>query len=250
MTTCETTLREQWELASWIATTVGSIVVTIGFVAIIYQIYLQRKQTKISNESNIFSVFVRVHEIISNESSRRVRKYLYDDFTAHLVTTTREVLGQEYITTVSGKEKINIGIVLSNLPEDDLKRSVFNNKLNSITVNIGDIHTNALEAVESTLSDFDFIAISAYSRLDPAKKVAKVYGSIFLATASVVLPFVLIQKKLRGEGDPLHRIPYLYLFKETVTLYRKVIRKRLDIEETLLEQILRWIELELKKTEL
>lgn len=62
--------RESWELASWIATTIGSALTVIGLIVVIVQLWLQRKQARLAALDVLFSE-------IDTHQARLARDYIY-----------------------------------------------------------------------------------------------------------------------------------------------------------------------------
>lgn len=235
-------------------TAVGSVAnviyafLTLGILAVmIWQNHRFSQQIRATHQGNIFSALVRVHEILGSERSRHIRGYLHQKFTNHLIGVIGEVLGEEYITVDAiGIRKIAIAKLLSgDLRKDHGDKEEFDVKLRNLSTEIESFKVNALEAVESTLADFELIAVFVYTKLEPAKEVVEVFGNLVLSTAPVILPFVAIQRQLCGQRDPRHRISYLRLLKEIIEMDRELAKKYLDKEEDLLEPFLDWINVEL-----
>lgn len=63
--------REHWELASWIATTIGSILTVIGFAIVIVQLRLQSKQARLTALDALFSE-------IDTHQARLAREFIYN----------------------------------------------------------------------------------------------------------------------------------------------------------------------------
>jgi hypothetical protein len=120
--------------------------------------------------------------------------------------------GKEYVLKEGENIQVNMKRVLGELDEDEMKHQQFTESLKEKETGIPGI--NALEAIEWTMNDLDMVALPFFLNVEPAKKIAEVYRSVFYATAKIILPFVAIQKKLRGEKDKPYRMPYLCLLEE------------------------------------
>ena len=173
-----------------------------------------KKQTKALIESNVFDATHRINERLTDPMHYRWRVYVHAQFMQQLVAAAREILGGEYITSVDGKETVNVSKVLRELTEDDLKLGRFNEALRiRVAEYTGFTSTDAssLDAVEGVLTDFDLIAIPFCMGYELGRKVALAYEPILRSTAAKLLPFVAIQTKLRGQKDPTYKSPYLHL---------------------------------------
>ena len=75
-------------------------------------------------------------------------------------------------------------------------------------------HDEALDIAENTLADFDLLAIPFSLDIEAAKEAAKVWEPILRDTAPALLPFVAIQRKLRGEAGQDYKKHYLHMLNE------------------------------------
>jgi hypothetical protein len=122
------------------------------------------------------------------------------------------VLGIEYITSEGEVDQVNVAKVLKDLSEDKNKNLEFYQNLRAQPSSVDGV--NAVEAVEWVMLDFDLVALPLYLGIESAREVAEAYRIVFEATAREILPFVAIQKKLRGTSDPKYKMHYLYLLSE------------------------------------
>lgn len=63
--------KENWELASWIATTFGFLFTILGLVVVIIQLFLQRRQNRLETLDKLYST-------LDTPQARLYRKYIYD----------------------------------------------------------------------------------------------------------------------------------------------------------------------------
>jgi hypothetical protein len=112
-----TTTRETWELASWIATTVGSVLAVIGVFVIVVQLYLQRKQARLDALSSIYA------ELDSHEA-RLAREFIYNTpqehlSLAHLHSTGQEQNRKRVEETIATLERMAYRICTKQVPPQD-----------------------------------------------------------------------------------------------------------------------------------
>jgi len=99
--------------------------------------------------------------------------------------------------------------VLADLEQDNSKLEEFNKRLDRQCPAVTDVTIR--ESVEFTLSAFDLIAVPVYMKNKAAEETARAYQPILEKTSEAILPFVAIQKQLRGSTDLEYKKHYLYL---------------------------------------
>jgi hypothetical protein len=159
-------------------------------------------------QANEFSVITIIHERLSTDRNYRIRGYLHSDFPSHLAKAVTNILGEQYVFG----DRVDVTQVLSNLKEDQVKKRAFNQELKEQGTSVHGI--SALEAVELTLLDFDLLAVPLCRRIEPARDAAEAWKIVLEATATEILPFVAVQRQLRGSSDPEYKKHYLYLLHE------------------------------------
>jgi len=167
------------------------------------------KQTDLFRQANMFSALVTTHERLTNETSYRIRGFIYKEFPEYLRETVKNVFGEQFCTSVSEEKRVNVSKVLKELRRDTVQRENFHERLNSYFTPVKGIR--ALEAVERILLDFDIIAIPFYMKIEAAKTVAEAYRPVIEAIAKEVLPFIAIQEILRD--DPKYKRYFLILLQ-------------------------------------
>ena len=70
----------------------------------------------------------------------------------------------------------------------------------------------AMDAVDRALNDFDLLAIPVSLAVEHAKALAVAYRDPIESTAIEILPYVAIQRQLRG--TPSYRAHYISLLQE------------------------------------
>jgi hypothetical protein len=184
----------------------GSLATGIGLFLVALSVFAAVDANKKSRQANEFSVITSIHERLSSDKSYRIRGYLHSDFSSHLARAVTNILGKQYV--IGGR--VDVTRVLSSLKEDLDKQAEFNRKLKKQKTSVDRV--SALEAVELTLLDFDLLAVPFYLGIEPAQVPAEVWKNVLEATAKEILPFVAIQRQLRG--DPEYKKHYLYLLNE------------------------------------
>jgi len=146
---------------------------------------LSAAQVGKQSQVNAFNAITRVHERLSSPESYEARVYLNTDFIHHL---------NQFLTKHTLK--------------DFSDAADFNEKLR----NDANLKTHKpLEKVERVLLDFDIIDVPLYMGVEITWEVAKAYRVVILKTSKALLPFMEIQRRLRGQEDPSYKMHYLYL---------------------------------------
>ncbi|MBW2097085.1 MAG: hypothetical protein JRI80_19690 [Deltaproteobacteria bacterium] len=70
---------------------------------------------------------------------------------------------------------------------------------------------NPLQAVEWTLLDFHMVALPVYMGIESAWQMAEAYRPTLGRISEKILPFIEIQRELRGDSDPEYMKHYLHL---------------------------------------
>jgi hypothetical protein len=184
----------------------GALATGIGLFLVALSVFAAIDANKKSRQANEFSVITSIHEKLSTDRSYSIRGYLYSGFPSHLARAVAKVLGEQYVFG----NHVDVKKVLSNLKEDHIKKRELSQELKNQTTSVPGV--SALEAVELTLLDFDLLAIPVYRGIEPAQDAAESWKIVLEATAKEILPFVAIQRQLRG--DPEYKKHYLYLLNE------------------------------------
>jgi len=194
---------------------VGQPLVVIALVSLflaVIALTVAMKQSKQSQQANTFATLTTIHQVMYNDRNQRIRRYLLTEFSNHLADAVENVLSGGYLTNANGQRRVSIQSVLETLEEDSSKLDEFNERLGrSRPVEGKDV--SILEAVEFTLTAFDLIAVPVYLKNKAAKEAAWAYWGILDRTSRDILPFVAIQKQLRGCDDKVYKIHYLQLLK-------------------------------------
>ncbi len=176
-------------------------------------------------QANILDATETIWKVMSNPKGSQMRAYIYYDFPGDLAHAAGTHLGPEFVDGTPGMalSRVKIDKVLRDVKENPAQRTSFERQLTA-TVPSGKPFT-ALEAVESTLRDFDIIALPVYLGVGSAKQLAAAYRSDLQRTADAVLPFVAIEKRLRGSSDPDYKKHYLKLLQQLGKLPEELKRK-------------------------
>ena len=164
------------------------------------------KQTK---DANLFAVLAAVQSQLRDPESYNRRRFLLQDFPIQLAEVVRKELGNPDVLNES-RRAVVVRKVLKVIQENPEQLWNFNMQLHERTDRHGAIHT--LDAVELAVLDFDVLALPVQKRIASAREAAKAYKSLLGDTAKAILPFVAIQRQLRG--DPHYREEYIHLLKE------------------------------------
>jgi hypothetical protein len=109
--------REQWELASWIATTIGFLFTIIGLIVVIIQMQRQRRQSRLDALSSLYLQF-------DTQEARFAREYIYNAPLEHLRLEklhSAEFKDQRKLVeeTLAMLERMAYPIVQRQLPSND-----------------------------------------------------------------------------------------------------------------------------------
>ncbi|MEK7280781.1 MAG: hypothetical protein AAB037_00310 [Chloroflexota bacterium] len=218
----------------------GALVVVTLFYA--WRTHNLVKETK---EANTLHALAEIHKTIDNPQSFRMREYLLTDFSAHLAETTKDVLGDEYLTK---EGMVDMDRMLKDLEENKSKQDAFIIIMRTLHLKaknpLEQASFSARDAVEHILLDFDMVAIPVSYRqpysegIEAAWEAAKAYKSIFERSALHILPFVAIQQALRGTKDTEYKWHYLKLL-EKLNIEKDSVTKLLEFQEKLRQEKLR-----------
>jgi hypothetical protein len=109
--------RNEWELASWIATTIGFIFTIIGLIVVIIQLQMQRRQSRLDALSSLYKEF-------DTKEARFAREYIYNAPSEHLRLEKLHSTGfkeQRKLVeeTLAMLERMAYPIVQKQIPSDD-----------------------------------------------------------------------------------------------------------------------------------
>lgn len=109
--------REAWELASWIATTVGLVVTMVGLPVVVIQLILQRKQTRLDALSALYAQ-------LDTHTARLARAFIYNApperlRLAHLHSEGGKAEREIVEETLATLERMAYPITTRQLPSDD-----------------------------------------------------------------------------------------------------------------------------------
>jgi len=186
------------------------VVIALGSLIVAGLVFLvAMKQSKQSQQANTFAALTDIHQVMYDDRNQRIRRYLFTKFSSDLADAVKEVLGSEYLADVGGQNRVSIKKVLEGLDRSLLDK--FNKRLNRDYPVEG---VSILECAEFTLAAFDIIALPSYLKIKAAEEAGRAYKGVLERTSEKLLPFVAIQKQLRGETDEEYKIHYLHLLKQ------------------------------------
>ena len=142
-----------------------------------------------ARDANRISVAAEFHKHLNSLESRRTRRYLHRDFDSHLRKACREcgIPGPVDLMELEEPKTAQPGTLQK-----------FNDCLRRITLG-GSHDMSALDAIESTLGDFDSIAILVWHGSDPGRRASKDYKGVLNALKPHLVPFIRMQRGLRGD---------------------------------------------------
>lgn len=149
-----------------------------------------------------------------------VYDYVRGEFPAHLLEAVRNTFGEKFITKKEGMECVNVEKVLNDLSKDPNLRKRFQQQLSKQwastimgKVKIGGEEASALKAVTKALLDLDQIAVPfpLYIK-ELLNQGLEAYTRVLTEVARSTIPFVAIEKKLRGLK--VYKKEYLHLLDE------------------------------------
>jgi hypothetical protein len=188
----------------------GSIATGVGLFFISLSVLLALDAYKKNRQASEFTVINSIQQRLNNQRSYRIRGYLHSKFPTHLTESVKNIFNNIHI---SG-EHVTVEEVLRDLkePQPKEKEIAFIDELRNKETSIDKV--KALEAVESTLLDFDLLAVPYYRNIEAVKDAAEMYKNVFQATAEKILPFVAIMQRLRCDRDPYYKKHYICLLEE------------------------------------
>ena len=170
------------------------------------------EQADTAIQTHLFSALATIHKQLSNVEQRSLRRYIYKTFPKDLATAVEKVLGNTYVSEDSeGNKCINIKNLLD-VRADSTKLEALNQNLEEKRISTYENYSS-LSAVESVLTEFDIIALPFDNKIESAIGAAKVWKGVLSKTAKSILPFVILQKKLRGDDYKSHYIDMLRSLK-------------------------------------
>ena len=189
----------------------STFILFLTLVVLCYYAWCTKVLAQQQIESNKFSALTSIHERMARGRTKRLSLHNY--FRERLVNAVKSVLGTEFV----GPQGVDMGrlVACPKLPSDV---RTFNNQLDqkemvkpALPAGGMPTYDNALETVESVLTDFDIIALPFWEGIPAATTTLKAYGNVIENTAPLVLPFVLIQMRLRD--DPEYKKHYVFMLK-------------------------------------
>ena len=184
--------------------------VALGSLIVLFVVLmLQFKVFREGRQANIFSTLAAVHETLAADDRIALRGYIHTDFRSHLNSAVRDVLGDQYMVD-QGEERVDVSKVLAGLTCDHAKHHQITRSLSAQTTGL--LMLGAMDAVDRALNDFDLLAIPVSLAVEHAKALAVAYRDPIESTAIEILPYVAIQRQLRG--TPSYRAHYISLLQE------------------------------------
>jgi len=197
--------------SDWLVDQVAVVIAVGSLIVAGFALLVARKQSKLSQQTNTFATLTTIHQVMYDDRNQRIRRYLFTKFSSDLADAVKEVLGSEYLADVGGQNRVSIKMVLEGLKLDRSLLDKFNKRLDRDYPVEG---VSTLECAEFTLAAFDLIALPIYMKIEAAEEPARAYKGVLERTSEAILPFVAIQKQLRGETDEEYKIHYLHLLKQ------------------------------------
>lgn len=200
-----------------------AILLGTGVIVFFYTKVTYRLRTD-AYQAQFIDALARVHQQIQSTESHQARRVLYRGFEVSLRGAVAMTPGlSKYWTKNKAGEVSGIDLMklLLNETKDDPKTlrkftdELANRSDGEVKGNWGDkqekgYRGNALDRVERVITDFDIIAIPYLQDVEVMKEVAEEYRDILENTAELILPFVAIQRVLRGRP---YKKPYLRLLQ-------------------------------------
>lgn len=206
----------EWYTSHWMM--IQTIILAVTACLVFVYARAASEQTKALTQANTFNATTRVNERFTDPFHYRLRTYLHTEFMNDLVSATEKTLDRKYIASEANNETIDVAKVIAELEEDQDKLHDFNKTLRDKPAGFpgytGILDASTLDAVEVVLMDFDLIALPFSLGYEAGKILAEAYKPVLSAIAPKILPFVAIQRKLRGSKDPTYKGFYLYLLSE------------------------------------
>jgi hypothetical protein len=177
------------------------------------QMEVVRQQTEQARQASEFAAYTRIHELLSNETSRRTRGHLYVGFYQVLAAAVENTLGSG--AGHRGVPGVNIRWILDNVQAQSARHE----QLSMLLADPAQLDppylwhppVDFLGVAESVLLDLDMIAGPLYRGNRAVEEAARLYRTVIERTAPSLLPFVAVQMRLRG--DPSYGTHYRYLLE-------------------------------------
>jgi len=191
----------------------STFILFLTLVVLCYYAWCTKVLAQQQIESNTFSALTSIHERMAQ--GRSTRRSLHNYFRERLANAVKGVLGSEFV----GADGVDVSRVVAcqELPSDV---RTFNRQLDQDEMVKGDPrfggrerkYENALETVESVLADFDIIGLPLWEGVEAATTALDAYRPVIERTAPLILPFVVIQVRLRK--DPHYKKHYFFMLKK------------------------------------
>lgn len=174
------------------------------------------QQTKRFSEGQFIDALVHVHQCIQSPESHQARRFLYESFNNKSVNNWLWLAAsktphlKDYVTkNKEGLTGIDVLKLLQGLQSSGATLRQFTDNLRSRD----ERGVSPLDQFERVVTDFDIIAIPYLQGVQVMEKVATSYKDILESTAEMILPFVAIERQLRG-GPYIYRERYLRLLQK------------------------------------
>jgi hypothetical protein len=159
----------------------------------------------VSHRSNATAVHARIHEVLNSRNAYRWRRLLHADFDRVLVAAVGDVSGataQERSgwTAWEAARRIKELSSAGRTPDGDevLTRRFHSALMIFKTLPDADVATDALEVVEMTLMGLDVLCSPAWKSVAQSRLNREAYEGLLRDTAPHTVPFIAIEKWLRG----------------------------------------------------
>ena len=116
--------RETWELISWIATTVASVVAVVGVIVVIVQLRWQAAQLRGQAQQSRLEFLTRLYGEFDTAEARLERAWIYGAPQEHLIMEFLHAKGHEkeramVENTLAMLDRVSYPIISSQVPSDD-----------------------------------------------------------------------------------------------------------------------------------
>lgn len=170
--------------------------------------HIMTQHQKDTFELKQIETIIALHRTINNPDNYKGRVILYRDFGPRLVEATREVKSQQS-KAISSVDEITPSFVKGNLKKNNEDLNTFNNLL-ADRKGQNDM-PSPLDVVERILLDFDILGLLHKRKNHIAQEYIKDFFPVLERSARYVVPFVLVQRALRG--FPQYKEHYMQLLE-------------------------------------
>jgi len=170
----------------------------VGAVVVLYTAETYRLR-RITHGAAVFDATTRIHQVLSSTEAYELRGLLHEYFGAAFrevvaeCETLRPLLDDGMVLRIPD-------LVRGALRPDEYALRCFRRAMRARLIGPPNQQKSLSQVAERTLLAFDVVTIAASEGITSAQDALEAYKDVFVKTAKLLLPFVAVHMRLRGES--------------------------------------------------